>query len=138
MSKKILLLLVCFIFLTTFGSKLYGQSSQTAKPIQNFKEVAGKWEGKIDGPGWSTPMAIIINDDGTGYSTVPTDSPVYMFSENGRFPLERKLVDGKIRVRSLMSGAMSTTTLCEEGGKRLLKSQTDDGTQNGVFEPALK
>jgi hypothetical protein len=138
MSKKILLMLVCFIFLTTFFSTLYGQSSQTAKPIREFKEVAGKWEGKMEGPGWATPMTIIINDDGSGYSLVPNDSPVFGFSENGRFPMERKLDNGKIRSKNLIAGSMSTVTLYEDGGKRFLKIQTDDGTQNGIFEPAPK
>jgi hypothetical protein len=138
MSKKIIFLLVCFIFLVTLGSILFGQSSQTSKPIRDFKEVSGKWEGKMDGPGWNTPMTIIINDDGSGYSLVPNDSLVFGFSDKGRFPVERKLDNGNIRSKNLLAGTMSTVTLYEEGGKRFLKIRTDDGAQNGIFEPAPK
>jgi para-nitrobenzyl esterase len=109
-----------------------------AKPIRDFKEIEGKWEGKLDSPGWSTPMTLIFKDDGSGDAFVPENSPVFMFSDKGRFPMERKLVDGKIRQKNLISGAMSTTTLHEEGSKRFLNSQTDDGTQKGIYEPALK
>ncbi|MEW6184812.1 MAG: hypothetical protein AB1585_03630 [Thermodesulfobacteriota bacterium] len=109
-------------------------SSPTNKPIRDFKEIAGKWEGKVDGPGWSTKMTVIFNEDGTGDVFVPQDSSIFIFSEKGRFPMERKLVDGKIRTKNLLSGSTGTNTLYEEGGKRFLKSQTDDGAQSGVFE----
>jgi para-nitrobenzyl esterase len=107
--------------------------SMPAKPIRDFKEVAGKWEGKLDGPGWSTPATLIINDDGTGDTIVPNDSPIFMFSDKGHFPMKRELIDEKIRSKNLIAGTFSTVTLHEEGGKRFLKIRTDDGTQNGIF-----
>ncbi|MEW6187558.1 MAG: hypothetical protein AB1585_17655 [Thermodesulfobacteriota bacterium] len=109
-------------------------STPAFKPIRDFKEIAGKWEGKLDGPGWSTKMTVIFNNDGTGDSFVSQDSSIFMYSEKGRFPIERKLVDGKIRTKNLLSGGTGFTTLHEEGGKRFLKSQTDDGAQIGIYE----
>lgn len=117
----------------------FAQAEEKVIPIRDFKDVVGKWEGKLvstAGSGWSTRMTLIINEDGTGDSFVPEDSPVFGYSDKGRYPMERKLVEGKIRNKNLVSGATGTTTLHEEGGKRLLKTVTDDGTQSGVFEPA--
>lgn len=112
--------------------------SLKAKPIKDFKDVAGKWEGQMfSTDGWSSPMAIIIAEDGSGYSLVPQDSPVFIYSDNGRFAVERSLVDGKIRYKN-SSGDTGTGTLHEEGGKRLLKIITDNGKQKGEFEPAPK
>lgn len=108
------------------------------KPIKDFKEVAGKWEGKMSSTdGWSSPMAIIIAEDGSGYSLVSHDSPVFIYSDKGRFAVERTLVDGKIRYRN-SSGDTGTGTLHEEGGKRLLRIMTDNGRQKGEFEPVPK
>jgi len=108
----------------------------SVKPIRDFKDVAGTWEGKYSGSGWSTPMKIVINDDGSGYVSVPKDSVIFSGSDGGRIPMKRELVDGKIRVKNLIAGTMSTTTLHEEGGKRFLKAVSDDGNASGVFERA--
>jgi hypothetical protein len=107
-------------------------------PIRDFKDIAGTWEGKVDAPTWSTPMTCIINEDGTGDNFVPEDSQIFAFSDKGRFPLKRDLVDGKMRYKNLITGSTSIVTLYEDGGKRLLKSLSEDGTQKGVFEPATK
>jgi hypothetical protein len=115
----------------------FAQAEEKVIPIKDFKDVVGKWEGKlVSTAGWSTRMTIIINEDGTGDSFVSEDSPFFVYSDKGRFRMERKLVEGKIRNKNLVSGATGTTTLHEEGGKRLLKTVTDDGTQSGMFEPA--
>jgi hypothetical protein len=122
-------------FATSTPSTTSSQSLP-AKPIRDFKEIAGKWEGKLDGPGWSSKMTVIFNNDGTGDNFVTEDSPIFIYSEKGRFPIERKLMDGKIRTKNLLSGGTGITTLHEEGGKRYLKSQSDDGSQLGIYEQA--
>ncbi len=42
------------------------QAEGQAKPIQTFKDIAGKWEGQMTSSiGFSTPVVMIINEDGT-------------------------------------------------------------------------
>lgn len=108
-------------------------------PIRDFKHVAGKWEGKLSSTdGWDTPYAVIINEDGTGDGIVSQESPVFPYSDNGRFPIERKLVDGKISSRNKISGDTGIATLFEGGGKRVLEYMSNDGKIRASWEPTQK
>jgi hypothetical protein len=113
--------------------------SLKAKPIQDFKDVAGKWQGTLySTDGWSSPYTIAINEDGTGDAIVPQDSTIFPYSDKGRFPMERKLVDGKLRSKNKISGDTGTMTLFEGGGKRVLDYISDNGKVKASYEPAPK
>jgi polyhydroxybutyrate depolymerase len=129
---------ITFVILALLMFITIAQAEEKVIPIRDFKDIAGTWEGKVDGPGWSTPMTCIYNEDGTGDCVVPEGSPVFAFSDKGRFPLKRDLVEGKIRSKNLITGTASIVTLYEEEGNRLLKTLSEDGTQKGVYEPASK
>jgi dienelactone hydrolase len=107
--------------------------------IRDFKDIAGKWEGKMESTdGWSTLMMIVINEDGTGDNFVPEDSPVFAFSDKGRFSMERKLVGGKIRSTNKTTGDIGWITLREGGGKRVLDYVSDSGKLKVRYEPVPK
>jgi hypothetical protein len=111
-----------------------------AKPVLDLKDIAGKWEGRIYSTtgSWSSPIVVIIKEDGTGEAIVPQSSPLFPLSDKGRFLQKRELVEGKIRTTSTTSGETGIFTLHEEGGKRVLVYRSDDGKTRGEYEPAKK
>jgi hypothetical protein len=112
--------------------------SAQAITIRDWKDVVGKWEGTMGGLGWWTPITCIYNEDGTGDCFVPEDSQIFDYSDKGHWPMKPELVDGKLRIKNLRSGGITIATLHEEGGKRLLKIISDDGSIRGIFEKASK
>ena len=112
--------------------------SQQAIPIRDFKDVAGAWEGKMESTdGWSTPISMIISEDGTGDNIVPENSPIFEYTYKGRMHIKRKLVEGTIRATS-EEGSGGITTLHEEGGERMLKYISDDGRIKVIYKLAPK
>jgi len=110
-----------------------------AQPIRDHKDIAGKWEGTIFSTTLgSSPIVVIIREDGTGESIVPESSPFFPYSDQGRFYQTRELVEGKIRSKSKTSGETGIVTLHEAGGKRVLIYRSDDGYTQGKYEPAQK
>jgi hypothetical protein len=110
-----------------------------AQPIRDFKDIAGKWEGTVSSAALgSSPMVLIIREDGTGESIVPQESKFFPYSDQGRFYLKHELVEGKIRVKNNTSGETGIRTLQEKGGKRVLVYRSDDGYTTAEVEPAQK
>jgi hypothetical protein len=141
MIWRILVIFFLVTLVCAFATLLPAQSIRDLKevPIRDFKDVAGKWEGKLSSTdGWDSLITLIINEDGTGDSIVPQNSAIFSFSDNGRYPLERKLVDGKIRSRNKISGDTGIVTLFEGGGKRVLDYMSDGGKMRGSYEPVPK
>ena len=97
-------------------------ASLPPKPIMSMGDVAGRWEGTAVGAqGGVTAAKSTINADGTGVIDMPTVAP-------GRFPMEYKVQDGKLRYVSKVSGNQGGCTLREGEGKRILSCRNDNGT----------
>lgn len=112
-------------------------SSLQIRPILEFKDVAGKWEGKMESiDGWSTSIMTTFNEDGTGDTIVPQDSLIFAYTDKGRIHMMRKLVEGKIRIEA--ATVTGTMTLREGEGKRVLEYIKDDGKIRAIYEPASK
>ena len=137
-SERIVLRNFVISFLVTLTFVFATSSlSQQAKPIRDFKDVAGAWEGKMESAdGWSTPISMIIREDGTGDNIVPENSPIFEYTDKGRIHIKQELVEGTIRAKS--SRGIGTTTLHEEEGGRMLKYINDDGRQKAIYKLALK
>jgi len=141
MTWRILIIFFVVVLACAFATLLPAQSIRDLKevPIRDFKDVAGKWEGKLSSSGgWDSPITLIINEDGTGDSFVPKDSVMFGISDNGRFPNERKVVDGKLSNRDKITGDTGFITLFEGGGKRVLEYIGGGGSLSGSYEPAPK
>lgn len=110
-----------------------------AQPIRDFKEVAGKWEGTscTDGLGCS-PVVTIFMEDGSGETLVAQGSPHFKLSNKGHLPVTRELVDGKIRITHMISGATGIVTIYEGEGKRLMVYKSDDGKTTATYKPVPK
>jgi hypothetical protein len=133
MTWRILIIFFVVVLACAFATRLPAQS------IRDFKDVAGKWEGKLSSTdGWDSPIAIIINEDGTGDTFVPQNGLIVGISDNGRFPNEWKVVDGKLSSRNKISGDTGFITLFEGGGKRVLEYISKNGALRGSYEPAPK
>ena len=110
-----------------------------AQPIRDHKDIAGKWEGTIFSTTLgSSPIVLIIREDGTRESIVPQGSALWDISDQGRFLGTWELVKGKIRTTSKTSGETAIMTLHEVGGKRVLVYRSDDGYTRSEYTPAQK
>jgi hypothetical protein len=111
-----------------------------AKPIRDFRDIAGKWEGTIEtfykGQTIISPIVLITRKDGTGESFVPKGSPHFPYSDQGKFHFTQELIAGKIRIANTRTGETGIRTLHEGGGKRVLIYKADDGLTRAVLEPA--
>jgi hypothetical protein len=109
------------------------------QPMRDFKDLAGKWEGTISSAGFgSSPIVMIIREDGTGETIVPESSGFFPYSDQGRFYFTQEWVEGKIRVKNNTSGETGIRTLQEKGGKRVLVYRSDDGLTMAEYEQAQK
>lgn len=105
-------------------------ASVPPKPIMSMSDVAGRWEGTATGAqGGVIAARSTINADGTGVIDMPTVAP-------GRFPMEYKVQDGKLRYVSKVSGNAGGCTLREGEGKRILSCRNDNGTATSEWTPA--
>jgi len=110
-----------------------------AQPIRDHKDIAGKWEGTIFSTTLgSSPIVLIISEDGTRESIVPQSSAFWPFSDQGRFLGTWELVEGKIRTITKTTGDTGIFTLHEGGGKRVLVYRSDDGYTRSECTPAQK
>lgn len=111
-----------------------------AQPIRDFKDIAGKWEGTVYSMrlSASSPVTVIIREDGTGDTIYPQGSPFFPYSDQGHSFVKRELVEGKIRSQNTTIGETGIMTLHEGGGKRVLFYKSDNGQTKLVCEPAQK
>ena len=91
-----------------------------AKPIQDLKDIAGKWAGQITTRGGSSPYALTINADGSWEATAPNIAP-------GNFKGIMRMSGDKVLFRSYTTGRTGTITLHEAEGKLVLVLSTEDG-----------
>jgi hypothetical protein len=99
------------------------------KPIVDLKEIALKWEGKLnsigpDGRQRETPYTLVINEDGTWNAESP----------NGKSNGTVKVEGGVGKFKSKTTGREGKYILYETGGKRVLK--LDGGTASAELTPA--
>jgi len=108
--------------------------------IRDLKDIVGKWEGTIVSTSMSisSPIVMIIREDGTRESIVPQGSAFWDLSDQGRFLGTWELVGGKIRTISKTSGETAIITLYEGGGKRVLVYRSDNGYTRAEYTPAQK
>ena len=110
-----------------------------AQPIRDHKDIAGKWEGTIFSTTLgSSPIVLIIREDGTRESIVPQASAFWPFSDQGRFIGTWELVEGKIRTITKTTGDTGIFTLYEGGGKPVLVYKSDNGNTRAEYKPAQK
>jgi hypothetical protein len=95
-----------------------------AKPVTELSSLAGTWQGTVySRQGGADATTVTIKPDGSGeWSAGPQ-----------RGTIKYAIVDGKIRWSS-SSGRTGTTTLHEGGGKRVLRSVSDDGSVQAQYE----
>ena len=92
----------------------------SAKPIQDLKDIAGKWAGEITTRGGSSPFALTISGDGSWEATAPAIPP-------GNFKGIMRVSGDTVLFRSYTTGRTGTITLHEAEGKRVLVLSTEDG-----------
>jgi hypothetical protein len=94
-----------------------------AKPATDVKAIAGNWKGTLYlRGGQAHPFTSTITEDGRVESIVPTLS-----NPGPRFVGTVKVEGGKYRFKSETTGRLGTFILHEGAGKRILKSEADDG-----------
>ena len=102
-----------------------------ARPATNVSAIAGKWGGTITSAGRPNSATTTIASDGTYETIVPA------FSNPGpRFVGKVWVQDGKYRFKSDTTGRTGTMILHEGEGRRVLVTQTDDGSASGEATPA--
>lgn len=92
------------------------------KPVQDFKAIAGRWQGTWTGPPGTFAQAWTIKEDGSW--EIVTSSPIL---GNTHFEGVLRLREGKIIWLSRTSGRSGTMTLHEADGRRVLTGLGDDG-----------
>ena len=100
-----------------------------AKPVQDLRTIAGKWEGTFTAPFGTFPYALTIKEDGSWEGLAPT-SP---------FPKSEGTMaarDGKVRSVSKTTGITYTITLHEGEGQRILSGRSEDGSVTFRLTPA--
>lgn len=100
-----------------------------AKPVQDIRTIAGKWEGTGTAPFGTFPYALTIKEDGSWEGLAPT-SP---------FPKSEGTMaarDGKVRSVSKTTGITYTITLHEGEGQRILSGRSEDGSVTFRLTPA--
>ena len=100
-----------------------------AKPIQDLKDIAGKWAGQITTRGGSSSYALTINGDGSWEATAPNISP-------GNFKGIMRVSGDKVLFRSYTTGRTGIVTLHESEGKRTLVLSIEDGGVRAELTPA--
>ena len=104
-----------------------GAALPPAKPIQDLKSVAGKWEGWAGNPGGRGPYEITLKEDGTYEASVPGLGKV-----NGIV----RMSGGEIRLKEHTTGVTGTIALHEGEGERILKFVADDRSVWFEVKPA--
>lgn len=101
-----------------------------AVKVQDFKTIAGKWQGTLTTPQTSVEMVLTIKDNGS-FENI-TSAPI---GDNTRFEGILRLREGQIIWLSRTSGRSGTYTLHEGDGRRVLTGRTDDGAATSKLTP---
>ena len=96
-----------------------------AKPVQDIRTIAGKWEGTVTTPGGPSPYTMTIKEDGSYEGSF----------QGGTVVGSIRLSKGKILWKSDTSGRTGTYSLHEGEGHRLLVGQSDDGSITARLTP---
>jgi hypothetical protein len=113
------------------------QSMPPQQPIKDFRSIAGKWKGDKSTTGiGSTPITLIIKEDGTWEYTVPLGSREMGASDHGRFYGTGELSGGKYLTKTIPRGEAAEYTLHEGEGKRVLFYWEAGGKSRAWLEPA--
>lgn len=100
-----------------------------AKPVQDLKSIAGKWEGTATSGLGTFPYRTVIKEDGSWEGVAPDIPP-------GKFQGSMVVKDGKIRSLSRTTGRAYTFTLHEGEGTRVLRGVSDEKDVTIVLRPA--
>ena len=101
-----------------------------AVQVQDFKAIAGKWQGTLTTPQGSFQMLWTIKDDGSWENIL--SAPI---GGNTHFEGILRLREGKILWLSRTTGMSGAYTLHEGEGRRVLIVRRDDGSVTSRLTP---
>lgn len=101
-----------------------------AQPAKDFRQIAGKWEGRLQVGSGSCPATLSVNPDGRWETIVPC-----MSAPGPRYVGSLAIVGGQFRYKSETTGQSGTFALHEGDGKRVLTTAADNGRSGAEYHP---
>lgn len=123
----VLLALTAVLFLPACGTRNRPREAQRGlviTPMEDVKEIAGRWEGTVQRWGGRQPMALTVNADGTYVADFPGTS----------IPGTMRTADGRVVWRGA-DGVTGTLILHVGSGRRLLTGSQSDGAVKYELAP---
>jgi hypothetical protein len=113
-------LLALVLMTSMLGCATAPSNTKMLRP-EDLKSLAGKWQGPLNGSGWSFPIVYTFNADGTYSSEYGSNtSRGVLRIVDGALRGERREVSGSIAVTGTSEW---TATLSERDGRRMLTGQ---------------